>query len=170
MLADQLVAFASLSNDAVLAWTRASFLALRYELVGPEGTIAALSVRGIGTNRSVVAETASTNWRIGVFPLDRPEVMIQDEAGQPVASYTRSTPVTIHFASGETYHFERADSAKAFLVNAAGDRVFELEIAEFFPRWRVEIRLGDGAAARAELPLLAIIACCAEVFGKSPFA
>ena len=153
--------------EEVLTWTRPSFLELRYELESSKGTVARVSVSGMGESKHALAETAEGAWSFAVFPFAAEEVVITrtpDRAEE--GRYLRKPPFEIHLANGSCYRLNATAgvNSRAILEDEAGSPIFEVEQREAFPRWKAEVKFSPGAADHPELALLVAWACCLRVF------
>lgn len=147
-------------SEEVLTWTRPDFLALRYELLCPDGIVAKVSVSGMGDSKHALGETAEGAWRFEVFPFASDNVVItKAEDRVEAGSYARRPPFEIRLIGGALYRLNPPR-----LEAEDGRTVFSYEHVESFPRWKNEIRLGAEAVGIAELPLLVVSACCIQVF------
>lgn len=158
MVVDELVRLQDLAEET-LSWTRPNFFELRYQLAGPAGVAARISVTGIGSQRRVLGETAQGSWFFQVFPLDQPDVRIWPVSeAQPVGHYRRGPNLDIHLEEHIGFQYRKENALKSLMEDCEGNLVLSLEQVEAFPRWRVEMKLAPGRVSLPETPLL--IACC----------
>lgn len=162
-------------SGQTLIWNRPNYFELRYELTAPRtGLLVRMSVRGIGTERRLLAETPSGSWTFEAFPADRRVAPIRRlGGGDLVASYYRDAEensARIEFAGGQSFDLEPLGpvSARIRTREAAPVPILFMAQAEFFPRWRVEMKLEPGAGMLPELPVLLAAACCYLVVHRGP--
>lgn len=164
MTVDGLVRLEDVGEEP-LSWTRPNFFAIRYELTSSAGVVVRLGVQGIGPERHILAETAEAEWRLDLFPLNRPRIPIFRVGNQdPVGFYVRDHPTLVESASGRVFQFRTESALKTVVELPDLSPIFTLEQVEAFPRWRVETRLEPHAADLPELPMVLAAACCFLVF------
>jgi hypothetical protein len=160
----ELIRFEDVHEDT-LSWIRPNFFELRFDLTCSAGVLVRLKVHGIGADRRVLAETAEATWRLGVFPLQSALVNIYlNEESDPIGYYRRGSPVQIQFEDGASYEYRIEEPFKRTLLDQECNSVFTTERAEYFPRWKLDVKLAPNAVGYPHFAELVISTCCVLVF------